>query len=146
MTLVDVTDLNRFGEEIEFDEGNGQWFNSGKFVELFLHAAVSRPTTGQLRRLLNGLNELSTRWNSALTISAKIDWLHDKRGGDEKLPNLVWMEFLANDISGFLGDVRAVFDCARNILKVACPTIHGRSFSSLRGRLAKDPSSAVTEL
>jgi hypothetical protein len=146
MTLVNVTDLNRFGQEIQFDDAASQWFNSGRFVELFLHATVSRHTSGQLRRLLNALNELSTRWNSALTISAKIDWLHDKRGEDDQLPNLVWMEFLANDISGFLGDVRAVFDCVRNVLKVACPTIQRQSLSSLRSRLAKDPSRAATEL
>ena len=112
MTLVDVADLNRFGQDIEFDYAEGHSFNAGKFVQVFLHATVPGSPNGQIRRLADALNALSTRWNSALTLCAKIDWLHDQRGEGQKLPHLVWMEFMANDISSFFGDVREM--CIRD--------------------------------
>jgi hypothetical protein len=141
VTFVDVADLYRFDTDIELEDSTGQWFNSGLFITLLLDVVAKDRRSPETQRLLNALNALSTRWNSALTASAEIDWLQAVRD-DEHFSPLVRVEFLANDIVGFLGDVRAGFDCIRDVFKGVCPEIKGGSFSGLRKQVLDDPLSA----
>jgi hypothetical protein len=116
----------------EGDDGPFVWGSFERLLtDCLVNRALGREDVDQVHRELRAV---ANRLTDLRTIAMKLDWLLEQRDSGTLDP-MVWMLFATSDVSGFLTNVRSLFDHLARSMRAAAPqprSIPQFSFNDLR--------------